>query len=64
MVDEDRIYHKAIRCGQVKVNKIHECIHCGRLICKNEFAWVKALLCIEGKSRQVLVEYSCCKAIR
>lgn len=58
------VYHKAIRRGQVKVNKSHTCIHCDRTITKNEFAWVKALLCVDGKHREVLVEYSCCKSIR
>lgn len=59
----DPVY-KAVRRGQVKVNKTHECIHCGRSICKGEHAWVKALLVIDKPVREVQVAYSCCRVIR
>jgi len=62
--DPDVAFYHPVRRGQVKCARSHECIHCGREICRNEYAWVKAMLMIEGKVREVQVTYSCCKAIR
>jgi hypothetical protein len=56
--------YKVLPRGQVKVNKTHECVHCGRSICPSEFAHVKALLLIDLPYREVQVDYSCCRPIK
>ena len=53
-----------LRRKQVKVLIQHECVHCTRPICRNEYARVRAVLHIDGKWRAVVADYSCCKELR
>lgn len=51
--------------GQRRAVKGHECCHCGREICRNEYYHCKVFLYLRGgRDREVQVFKSCCKGIR
>lgn len=47
--------------GQVKRKRHGECIHCGRSICKNEYA--HKLVLLDTTTNNMHMQLSCCKEL-